>query len=85
MLRGTIKHLTDAVALYSQTWTTNPELQGVDMDGRLTRCIAGDSLTTGVYEQGQLQQAYYNYQVWVEVDYTAGGASVKPYYYYLNQ
>jgi len=81
---GDNQALTDTVALYSQTWTTNPYTSEAWTWTQIDALIAGDSLTNYATDAKNYKSTYC-YQLWVEVDYTAGGSSVKPYYYYLNQ
>ena len=82
---GDNQALTDSVALYSQTWTTNPYTSAAWTWTQIDALIAGDALTNYATDSKNFKTPYC-YQLWVEVDYGAGGgSSVKPYYYYLNQ
>ena len=81
---GDNQALTDTVALYSQTWTTNPYTSEAWTWTQIDALMAGDSLTNYATDKKNYKTPYC-YQLWVEVDYGAGGSSVKPYYYYVNQ
>lgn len=69
---GDNQALTDAVALYSQTWTVNPATSSAWTWTNIDALIAGDALTNCA-TSAKNYKATYCYQLWVEVDYGAGG------------
>ena len=71
---GDNQALTDTVALYSQTWTTNPYTSEAWTWTQIDALIAGDSLTNYATD-GKNYKATYCYQLWVEVDYGESGSS----------
>ena len=79
---GSPQEIGSSTTLYSASWNSNPA-GGSWSWTNIDDLLAGDDLYTLGSPSGDGYT--YKYQLWVEVDYTAGGASVKPYYYYLNQ
>ena len=71
-------------ALHSYTWTTNPATSSAWTWTNVDDLLAGCKFTANYINKNNYGNTF-DYQLWVEVDYTEGGASVKPYYYYLNQ
>jgi hypothetical protein len=67
---GDNQALTDTVALYSQTWTTNPYTSEAWTWKQIDALIAGDSLTNYATDKKNYKAACC-YQLWVEVDYRA--------------
>jgi hypothetical protein len=77
-------NLTDTTQLYSKAWTTNPYTSKAWTWQEVDDLLAGDTLYMSGNDKDYKRP--YCYQLWVEVDYTAGGgATVKPHYYYLQQ
>lgn len=72
---GDNQALTDAVALYSQTWTTNPYTSKAWTWTQIDALIAGDALTNYATDQKNFKRTYC-YQLWVEVNYGEGGGSL---------
>lgn len=82
---GDAQNLTSSTALYTKAWTTNPATSSAWSWTNIDNLIAGLELTSHYTDKNNNVDAIC-YQLWVEVDYGAGGgSSVKPYYYYLNQ
>jgi hypothetical protein len=80
------QNLTASTSLYTNSWATNPATSSAWTWTNIDDLLAGDQQ----YMPGaSSKDNYFNtycYQLWVEVDYTAGGGStVKPHYYYLQQ
>ena len=71
---GDNQALTDTVALYSQTWTTNPYTSEAWTWTQIDALIAGDSLTNYATD-AKNYKATYCYQLWVEVAYGESGSS----------
>ena len=69
---GGAQNLTNTTALYSYTWTTNPATTSAWSWTEIDALLAGDALKNGYTDKDNWRRPY-NYQLWVEVDYTAGG------------
>jgi len=81
---GDNQALTDTVALYSQTWTTNPYTSEAWTWTQIDALIAGDSLTNYATD-AKNYKATYCYQLWVEVDYGASSLVLPVFaYHYMN-
>lgn len=65
---GDNQALTDTVALYSKTWTTNPYTSEAWTWTQIDALKAGDSLTNYATD-AKNYKATYCYQLWVEVAY----------------
>jgi hypothetical protein len=79
------KTLTTSSAEYNNVWTTNPATSAAWSWTEIDALLAGDKLTSHRTDKSNFRRSYCH-QLWVEVDYTAGGGStVKPHYYYLQQ
>ena len=74
---GDNQALTDTVALYSQTWTTNPYTSEAWTWTQIDALIAGDSLTNYATD-AKNYKATYCYQLWVEVAYGEAAAGSLP-------
>jgi hypothetical protein len=74
---GDNQALTDTVALYSQTWTTNPYTSEAWTWTQIDALIAGDSLTNYATD-AKNYKATYCYQLWVEVAYGEAAAGTLP-------
>ena len=81
---GDNQALTDTVALYSQTWTTNPYTSEAWTWTQIDALIAGDSLTNYATDKKNYKSTYC-YQLWVEVDYGASGVVIPVFmFHYMN-
>lgn len=78
---GDNQALTDAVALYSQTWTVNPYTSEAWTWTQIDALIAGDSLTNYATD-AKNYKATYCYQLWVEVAYGEAAGPVIPVFMY---
>jgi hypothetical protein len=78
---GDNQALTDAVALYSQTWTTNPYTSEAWTWTQVDALIAGDALTNSATDNKNYK-ATYCYQLWVEVAYGGAAGPVIPVFMY---
>lgn len=74
---GTQQNLTSSTALYSKQWTTNPATSAAWSWTEIDALVAGDYLKQGYVSKDNSRGAY-KYQLWVEVDYTAGGGGPTP-------
>ena len=79
---GDNQALTDSVALYSQTWTTNPYTSAAWTWTQIDALIAGDALTNYATDKKNYKTPYC-YQLWVEVAY--GEAAAKSPIYTLTR
>jgi hypothetical protein len=78
---GDNQALTDAVALYSQTWTTNPYTSEAWTWTQVDALIAGDALTNSAVDKKNCKTTYC-YQLWVEVAYGGAAGPVIPVFMY---
>jgi hypothetical protein len=74
---GDNQALTDTVALYSQTWTTNPYTSEAWTWTQVDALIAGDALTNSAVDKKNYK-ATCCYQLWVEVAYGEAAAGTQP-------
>jgi len=69
---GSYNNLTASTALYSNSWATNPATSSAWSWTNIDNLLAGDELTSH-YTNKDNSVSSYCYQLWVEVDYGAGG------------
>lgn len=68
------QNLTSSTALYSYAWTTNPATSSAWTWSEIDALLAGDYIKNGWVDKSN-RRTPYKYQLWVEVDYTEGGAA----------
>jgi len=75
---GTQQNLTTSWAVYTQTWTTNPDDSAAWEWSDIDALIAGITLNMSALDKGNTGNSYCS-QFYVEVDYTAptGWANIK--------
>ena len=69
------QNLTSSTALYSYAWTTNPATSAAWSWTEIDALLAGDYLKNGWVNKDN-KRSPFKYQLWVEVDYGAGGGSL---------